>query len=293
MEESYVRTLEDHKWKFQELYLCFCGYSICQPKHSFGPAVRPNYILHYVLEGKGRYKVDGRTYALEKTQGFLIEPNVMTFYEADDTDPWTYLWIGFHGSRAKEFLEEMGLTQRMPTFRAGCGEQLLDIVKSMLQCESDGLQQTFELQAQLHRFFASLAQELSRKEEVFHPEQRNYYVRTAVEFIQENYAENIRVSDIAAYVGISRNYLATLFQTFLNTTPNEYLANFRLTCAKEQLTITDLPIGAIASRCGYRDPLVFSKAFKLKTGMTPTQYRKTDRAIQRISVEQMRQKKDL
>lgn len=52
MENSYVLHLSDHN--FNDLYLCLCGYSKCEPLHSFGPAVRPNYILHYILEGKGR-----------------------------------------------------------------------------------------------------------------------------------------------------------------------------------------------------------------------------------------------
>lgn len=43
MEHAYVKQLSDRK--FRELYLCFCGYAKCQPLHSFGPAVRPNYIL--------------------------------------------------------------------------------------------------------------------------------------------------------------------------------------------------------------------------------------------------------
>ena len=48
MENAYVLQLSDQK--FQDLYLCFCGYAKCEPLHSFGPAVRPNYILHYILE---------------------------------------------------------------------------------------------------------------------------------------------------------------------------------------------------------------------------------------------------
>ncbi|MDO4287196.1 MAG: AraC family transcriptional regulator, partial [Eubacteriales bacterium] len=135
--------------------------------------------------------------------------------------------------------------------------------------------------------------DLTNRASTFQLERQNYYVRAATEFIQENYADDIKVQDIADHVGISRNYLSTLFQNILQVSPNAYLANFRLTRAKEQLTITDLSIGAIADMCGYRDPLVFSKAFKLKTGMTPTQYRKTNREIERMSIEQLRHKKGL
>ena len=251
-----------------------------------------NYILHYILKGKGKYQIGGRTYELEQGQGFLIEPNVMTFYEADEADPWTYLWIGFDGTRAKKLLEEMGLTGRMPTFHGDCGEQLLDVVKSMLHCETEDLPDMLEMESLLYRFFAHLARNLSRQRDMVYPEQQNYYVHTAVEYIQEHYAEDIRVRDLAEHLDISRNYLSTLFQTILHTSPSEYLANFRLTRAKEQLTITTLSIGTIASMCGYHDPLVFSKAFKLKTGMTPSQYRKKDREMQHMSIEQLRRKRE-
>lgn len=291
MEESYVRTME-RKRQNQELYLCFCGYSLCQPGHSFGPAVRPNYILHYVLNGKGKYQIGGRTYALGKDQGFLIEPNVMTFYEADTTDPWSYLWIGFDGTRSKKLMEEMGLTGRMPTFHGDCGQQLLEIIQTMLQCKTEDLPGILEMESLLYRFWSDLARDLSKQQDMVYPEQQNYYVHTAVEYIQKHYAEDIRVQDMAKHLDISRNYLSTLFQTILYTSPSEYLANFRLTRAKEQLTITSLPISTIAEMCGYQDPLVFSKAFKRKTGLTPSQYRKKDREVQRLSIEQLHKKKE-
>ena len=47
------------------------------------------------------------------------------------------------------------------------------------------------------------------------------------------------------------------------------------------MDVTDLPIGSVAMSCGYRDPLVFSKAFKGKKGMSPSQYRKKSRDAQK------------
>ena len=48
----------------------FCGVSKTQPLHSFGPAVKPHYIIHYVLDGKGRFSQNGKEYPLEKDYGF-------------------------------------------------------------------------------------------------------------------------------------------------------------------------------------------------------------------------------
>ena len=56
--------------------------------------------------------------------------------------------------------------------------------------------------------------------------------------------------------------------------PQDYLANYRISQATELLTMTDLSIESIALSCGYTDPLIFSKVFKIKKGQTPSRYRK-------------------
>jgi transcriptional regulator GlxA family with amidase domain len=115
----------------------------------------------------------------------------------------------------------------------------------------------------------------------------NFYVSKALEFVQTHYAYPIRVSDIANYVCINRSYLYTLFEKALHVSPQEYLANFRLTRAAELLSSTALSVESVALSSGYRDPLVFAKAFKQKTGETPSQYR------QRHNQENSRKMKDI
>lgn len=291
MENACFKTLDTEKFLFQELYPCHFGYSICEPGHSFGPAVRPNYILCYVLQGKGCYTIDSRVYTLQAEQGFLIEPNTMVSYQADHAEPWTYVWIGFGGSRAKRLLEQLGLSCRTPTFSADCGAQLLQIVQDMLQCEEGSTAHALSVQSLLCSFFACISRSRSVQNTDFRRQQQNYYVQAAVEYIQENYANAISVQDIANHIGISRSYLTTLFQAVMQIPPSQYLTSFRLSRGKEQLTITDLPISAIADMCGYRDSLIFAKAFKLSTGMTPTQYRKADRKELQLHMRSPRKKK--
>lgn len=42
------------------------GYEECEPGHSFGPAVRKSYMIHYITSGKGIFKCEGKEYHLEK-----------------------------------------------------------------------------------------------------------------------------------------------------------------------------------------------------------------------------------
>ena len=94
---------------FRELHLCFCGREICSPLHSWGLGVRPVYIIHYVLSGKGRYQARGNTWDLREGDGFLIGPETPVFYQADAEDPWTYIWVGFDGEQAESMLRKLGL----------------------------------------------------------------------------------------------------------------------------------------------------------------------------------------
>lgn len=284
MENSYVLQLQ--RRSFEDFYLCYCGYATCQPLHHFGPAVRPNYLLHVVLRGKGVYQCGNDRFPLNPGDGFLILPNVQTYYQADEADPWTYLWIGFDGVRSADYLLQLGLGPDRLTFHTPDADALQQIVFEMLKHNTASIENDFALQGLLCQFFSCLSRSLSLPlSAATKSERENLYVQRAVEFVQYNYANHITVSDIAKYVSINRSYLFTLFQRVLGVSPQEFLATFRLTRAKEQLTLTDATVANISASVGYRDPLVFSKAFKQMTGLTPMQYRKADRTQAKKGLE--------
>ena len=64
------------------LTVYFCGSENCPPRHAYGPAVRPHYLLHVILKGRGIYQYKGQTYALSAGDAFLIPPAEVTYYQA-------------------------------------------------------------------------------------------------------------------------------------------------------------------------------------------------------------------
>ena len=219
----------------------------------------------------------------------MIEPNKQTFYQAGEEDPWTYLWIGFDGAKCESCLRSLGLGSGQLTFSCEDGGELLKLVESMLTYNKSDTEADFMLQSLLCRFFACLAKGISRDSErrLTKRERENLYIHQAMEFIRNNYANGITVSDIAGYVALNRSYLFTLFRRILGVSPQECLTQFRLTRAKEQLTLTDASVANIAMSCGYQDPQVFSKAFKQQFGITPVKYRKWDRERALRSLEHL------
>ena len=274
MENAFV--LELSKSKFQDLYVCFCGYARCEPLHSYGPGVRSNYLIHYIVDGKGSYQSGEQKYELEVGEGFLIEPNVLTYYQADKEEPWSYLWIGFSGKRALEYLEDLGLNGRQLTFRSDQGRKLKELVLEMMNCSDGSVVSQYRQQSLLYAFFAVLAEnavdrgkgELSKE---------NFYMERAVTYIRNRYSSNIGVADIAGYLCVNRSYLYKLFKNTLNMSPQEFLTEVRLSRARELLTATNLSVEHVALSCGYRDALVFSKAFKRNTGCVPREDRRENR----------------
>ena len=277
MEDAYVLQLSDRK--FSDLYLCYCGYAKCEPLHSFGPAVRSNYLIHYILEGKGHYRAGGKRYNLQAGQGFLIEPGTKIFYEADEEDPWTYLWVGFHGRRAEEYLRDAGLGDGRLIFCSERGGELKKLVVRMLKNYTITATDQFLLEGSLYLFLSILAEDTARSPAQEHGVD-NMYIKKALGYIQDNYGHSIRVADIAEYVCINRSYLYTLFREHVGSSPQEYLSDYRLARAEEFLKGMELSVESVDYSCGYRDPAAFGRAFKEKNGITPLQYRKKYRTEQ-------------
>lgn len=125
------------------IYIYVCGYAKCQPLHNFGPAVCQNYIFRYILKGRGWY--------------FLLY-RVQTYYEADRDEPWTYLWIGFAGEKAGEYLRDIGLSREMPVFQCECKEGLERIILSMLEKKNYTVSNEYFLEGILYQFFFVLVQ---------------------------------------------------------------------------------------------------------------------------------------
>lgn len=271
MEDSYVLQLKNPM--FHDMSLWFCGMSECQPGHKVGPGVRPNYIIHFVLEGKGTYQMGDAVYEIRKGQGFLIEPETVISYKADEKEPWTYMWIGFAGERAGKYLLDIGLHNANPVFQCKCMEELKSLLLKMFERQQISVANQYHLQSLLYEFFAVLADGV-KIDTIEHDGKDNIYVREAVNFIRNNYFRGINVSDIADHISVNRSYLYKLFQASFQMSPKDFLTTYRISRAEELLTWSELSIESIAWSCGYNDALVFSKVFKKITGLSPTGYRK-------------------
>ncbi|MCM1193701.1 MAG: AraC family transcriptional regulator [Butyrivibrio sp.] len=278
MEKAFKLDFDNDR--LGSLYVNCCGCSQTESLHSFGPASKPHYLIHYILSGRGIFRFHDKEYRLEAGYGFLIQPNELAFYQADEKEPWSYLWVGFGGSRAEEYLTGMGLSAGHPVFSCDRDEELYGIVRDMMEHNTFGMANDLRRNGQMSVFLSVLAESADAGVTAKDEEDRgNQYVKKAVSFIQSNYCNPIKVTDVADYVCINRSYLYTLFRSYLGMSPQQFLTTFRITKARELLDSTSYPIESIALSCGYSDAMVFTRAFHAMKGMSPSQYRRQSHRV--------------
>ncbi|AOY74632.1 response regulator transcription factor [Clostridium formicaceticum] len=104
-------------------------------------------------------------------------------------------------------------------------------------------------------------------------EKYSYVMRKSIQYIKENYAQNLTLSSIAAHVEISNSYLSLLFKQETGVNLITYITNYRIEKAKELLLTSNCKIYEIAQMVGFENSYYFSKVFKEITGMTCKQYK--------------------
>lgn len=100
------------------------------------------------------------------------------------------------------------------------------------------------------------------------------WYQKSLQYIFDNYMNDIDSAAVARYVGYSESYLRRLFREKCGVTIGAFINDVRLQKAAQQLKTTDYSISYIAELCGYSDPNYFSYAFGKKYGTSPKSYRK-------------------
>lgn len=100
-----------------------------------------------------------------------------------------------------------------------------------------------------------------------------HWLRQAREMVVEHFSETLKLTQIAAEVGVHPVYLATAFRQKFGVTIGEFVRRLRIEHACAELNKEDLSLSAIALQAGFADQSHFSKVFKSYVGMTPREYR--------------------
>ena len=243
---------------FSDINPLSCGAQECESGQMFGPYVRQYYLIHYIFSGKGTFVSKGETYHLSAGQFFLIYPDEVTTYMADETEPWTYLWIGFTGSLAKRFDKLDKPVGELPNV------VFYDVLR-MIQDNFPSWSNMREeyLTTIIYRIMSILFSETNTFSD-------NYAKRVKT-FIQSSYMDDISVQTIADTMSLDRRYLSRLFKQRYRVSIQEYLISVRIENAAKFL-LDGYTVNESCDMCGYKDRSNFSRMFYRRYNVWPSKY---------------------
>ncbi|MDE6906300.1 MAG: response regulator [Lachnospiraceae bacterium] len=101
----------------------------------------------------------------------------------------------------------------------------------------------------------------------------SFIAQNAVKYIEENYMEKLKLSDVADHVYVSQWHLSKILNQHVEKSFSDILNHARIEKAKELLREPSLRIGDIAEKVGFLDMAHFSRVFKKHTGFSANEFR--------------------
>lgn len=243
--------------------------------------------INFVVNGSGVNLIDNSSYVMKKGDLFIInnlshhmaisnknlEMKIITFNPdlifINDIKNYDYLkpfYIKDVVYKNKIFLldEEKEIV-----------EKLFQRIEKEWNSKQIGCQ--LFIRAQLMELLAIIYRNLKSNEEsgAVLKEQLNYEkIRNSVEYLNQNYKEDISLEDLASMSNMSRNYFCTFFKQVMKMTTIEYIDLIRINKATLLLKTTSKSILEIAGESGYNNLSSFNVAFKKIIKESPRNYRK-------------------
>ena len=228
-----------------------------------------SYEIYYMKEGKCHYFINDRSFDVVAGDIVLIPPGVHhgTNY---GTKPCTRLLINFSSSFVSpEILN--ALKDNGNIYRNN--ETISAINELFYLIEQEYIKNDILSTAALKSYTEGILMIMIRNTKNVEPE-GNSIIKSAVKYIQENYAGTIRLSDVAKMLSVSEEHLSRTFKKEISFGFSEYITLIRLQKAEHMLkNEPSRSVTEVAYACGFNDSNYFSYKFKKAYGITPSEAR--------------------
>ncbi len=233
-----------------------------------------SYLLLFTYDGQGFLEYEGKTYTLSKGEGFLIDCRRPHFYKSMDSH-WTHADLHFNGYLSDDFFGIFKGNNCL-TFRQFCDGSFQEHLEDLVELYTGILPYREMLISQkLHAILTMLLTSASfyRESAEKIPENLGWLLK----YMQNSYHRHLTLDALSEFSGISKPHLIRLFHKYVGCTPREYLIQLQIEHARQLLETTDLTVRQIGIMVGVEESNYFSRLFKLKTGMSPTEWRNAHR----------------
>lgn len=237
----------------------------------------------YVLSGVGKYRIEDKIYDVAEGDFIVFNPGVrhQAIFVKEAEVPTTEFFVGFGQVQLPNCPEN-----NFPVPNGGhiihtTGElrQRLFRICSSMEAEKAARRpgRYYMMKSYLIQMIILVLREQAEPEPdisgiAFESVNKKYLVDKMVSYLEDHYNEKISLDQIAENMYLSPFYISKIFKSETGDTPIRHLINIRLEKAKELLERGyDGSVQEIAAMVGYDDAYHFSKLFKKRFQITPTQ----------------------
>jgi len=217
--------------------------------------VRPN--VEHSFQGRGFYMLNMHVDLIERPDSAAID------YQQRRDDP--------HPPRAQDMLSAEALPVCIAIRRTAVYERLFFCVHRLFQV--GGQASRIQIKAAMLDLIAFLFAEVQQQQ--MSPALRSQLpgLESAVRYMQTNFHRPISHTEVAREARMSGSYFARCFKEYYQLSPIRFLMQLRMEKAKTELTLTELPVKAVAAGVGFQTVHHFTRAFTRHVGISPAAYR--------------------
>lgn len=218
--------------------------------------------------GQTRLTLNGTAYTVHPGMIVHAGPDMHVAIESLNDDPWRFAVV--HYFLPPHEIDDYPLFSKHFSIPIHENAKIPDLIHQLFQVQlMPGASARFRgkllFTNLLGEFFEAAQRQLAFNEVSL--------IEQIMAFIRNRHSEPLSIAQIADDFKIDRRKLAALFERHVGMSPNNYLIECRILKAKELLHTCNCPIKQIAECVGYSDSLYFSKAFKKKIGVSPSEFR--------------------
>lgn len=178
----------------------------------------------------------------------------------------TTLWLHFSGTLIKELFESCNIKSGVYFFKPT--RNIFEPYSNLIQRYHQPGRENLAIPSLMELIY-----NISYNIDDTEPKEDSGFIAQILTYINANYHTPITLDEIAKKAGYSKSRLSHMFSEVTGTSPIKYQNDIRLKVSCEMLTSTKLSISAIAHSCGFNDALYYSRIFKKRYNMTPSEYR--------------------
>lgn len=233
-----------------------------------------DYYLVFISKGEGVFSTGiSNIENIEAGTCLFLYPKVWHRYKPVEKVGWEEYWIGFNGPFARHIMHQCFCQLKKPMLNIGFKTDLLVLLHKMFDViKASFLGYPQQLSGLLMQLLGMLHTKMRFDEDKATPQEK--LIAKAKFLIQESFENSLDMQTLARQLPMGYSTFRKQFKIMVGESPNQYHQRLRVERAKELLGSTVLNINEIADKTGFESIYHFSKLFKTKTGVSPSEYRK-------------------